>query len=49
MRTRQGAEVKPRHYAERYSVLFEHDLAAVLYSADDKLLDCNDATCQMLG
>jgi two-component system, cell cycle sensor histidine kinase and response regulator CckA len=34
---------------ERYRALYEHNPAAVFHSSEGRLLDCNDAMCQMLG
>ena len=46
---RKRAENALRGSEERYRTLYDHSLAAVFHSSDGKLLDCNEAMCQMLG
>jgi len=38
-----------RRSEQRYRLLFDHNLAAVFHASDGKLLDCNEAMCEMLG
>lgn len=46
---RVRAENALRESEESYRALYEHNHAAVFHTADGRLIDCNDAMCQMLG
>ena len=46
---RREALAELRASEERYRALFEHNLSGVFRASQQKLIDCNDAMCRMLG